>query len=458
MICRMTEWQFYDKKDKHQIAYTQLACDRSRRMIELLGYKDKDGTTVDACLRCHAVPEVGRNRMRAGFLSEGVTCVACHGAYREWVDEHPSAVLLLGLPKQADRPKDAPKDWLELNRIEKENLKGMTDLWDPVRRTEICASCHVGSFKEKKIITHAMYAAGHPPLPSFEPATFGELQPRHWQTLREKKAKQRQRLQPFNPSNLEHAELVAISGPVVLRESMSLFADQANVNRDDPPGAAWPDFARYDCRACHHELRSEAHGLPRGGGTSLGRPGEPSWLHTLVRLGIQVLSADAATAAAEQVHYDSLVKAFRAALSTQPFGDRVASIQAATDLASWADGLLKDRSKTGVNVKRAWQLLDEICAAVETTSVDYDAARQLAWGFRAIYCDAVLDDQPAARDPAIKLALDQLDNALFMGLRSANEQVPIERSLENRLRSAADYNPAAVRKLFSRLRALVAGH
>jgi hypothetical protein len=34
------------------------------------------------------------------------------------------------------------------------------------------------------------------------------------------------------------------------------------------------------------------------------------------------------------------VKAFRAATSAQPFGDRVASIQAAKDLATWAVGLL----------------------------------------------------------------------------------------------------------------------
>ena len=103
----------------------------------------------------------------------------------------------------------------------------MTDLWDPVRRSEICTSCHIGNYKEKKVITHAMYAAGHPPLPGFEAATFSEFQPRHWQYLGEKEKSQRSRLRPFDASNLERRLLVAISGPIVLRESMRLFAEQA---------------------------------------------------------------------------------------------------------------------------------------------------------------------------------------------------------------------------------------
>ena len=248
-------------------------------MIKLMGYQDKDATTVDACLRCHAVPEIGGVKMDAGFLAEGVTCVACHGPYREWVGEHPDAVVLRGLKSRVNQgPADVPKDWLDLTRQEKEELKGMTDLWDPVRRVEVCASCHVGNFKEKKVITHAMYAAGHPVLPSFEPATFSEFQPKHWQYLREKAAVRQARLQPFDRLNLEHAELASISGPILLRESMRLFALEAKASRDDPERAAWPDFARYDCRACHHELKLETDGR--------GRAGLPFWVVRASRGGL----------------------------------------------------------------------------------------------------------------------------------------------------------------------------
>ena len=63
----------------------------------------------------------------------------------------------------------------------------MTDLWDPVKRATKCASCHIGNPGEQKVVTHAMYAAGHPPLPGLETATFSDAMPRHWEYLREKK-------------------------------------------------------------------------------------------------------------------------------------------------------------------------------------------------------------------------------------------------------------------------------
>ena len=166
----------------------------------------------------------------------------------------------------------------------------MTDLWDPVRRTEVCASCHIGNYEQKKIITHAMYAAGHPPLPSFEPANFSDFQPRHWEYLWEKNPNRQKRLQWHDTSNLERAELVAVSGPVLLRESMRLFADQAKANPAQPPGAAWPDFARYDCRACHHELRTGTISQNRVGAAAAGRPADPKWNHALARLGISIMT------------------------------------------------------------------------------------------------------------------------------------------------------------------------
>ena len=119
MICRLTEWQYYNGKDKHQIAYRQLASERSESIVRLLNYKNKDGTpvkngtTVDDCLRCHALPEVGGKRVEEVFLKEGVTCVACHGPYQEWVREHSEAYPI------APRPKDAPKDWLKVSRKRK---------------------------------------------------------------------------------------------------------------------------------------------------------------------------------------------------------------------------------------------------------------------------------------------------------------------------------------------------
>ena len=61
----------------------------------------------------------------------------------------------------------------------------MRNLRDPVVRGDVCSSCHIGSAAEGKVVTHAMYAAGHPPLPNFELATFSRNLPQHWRDRRD---------------------------------------------------------------------------------------------------------------------------------------------------------------------------------------------------------------------------------------------------------------------------------
>ena len=48
---------------------------------------------------------------------------------------------------------------------------------DPAQRAELCLSCHYGS--ADKPMTHAIMAAGHPPL-LFELATYTAIQPAHY--------------------------------------------------------------------------------------------------------------------------------------------------------------------------------------------------------------------------------------------------------------------------------------
>jgi Cytochrome c554 and c-prime len=452
MICRMTEWKYYDKRDKHQIAYAALAGPRSQSMVKLMGYKDKDATTVDACLRCHSVPEWDGVSMEAGFRAEGVTCVACHGPYREWVLEHQDAPILRRQRAGVDRPKDAPRDWLDFKRDEKEKLKGMTDLWDPARRVEVCASCHVGNYEQKKILTHEMYAAGHPPLPGFETVNFSEFQPRHWQYLREKSKDQQTRLVPYNAANLEHAELVAVSGPVLLRESMRLFASQAKADQNVPPGAAFPDFARYDCRACHHELKSDAFVQNRAGLAGVGRPGDLKWTHVLTRLGISIMTPEGKDVRSELAEYESRVKEFRDSMFAHPFGDKTRARTAAEALAAWADGLIKHRPSVTVSADKAQQLLVQLCSEIGTASLDYDSARQFAWAFRAIYDDLAQTNPQKAKNSTIESILDQIDKELLTTIPTAGEQKPIEESLPIRSKAVANFEISRVAKLFGELK------
>src|SRR5262249_11781730 len=142
--------------------------------------------------------------------------VACHGAYKEWFVEH-------GVFAKA---------WREMSREDKETKKGMFDLWNPVKRAEKCASCHIGNRAERKVLTHEIYAAGHPPLPSFEAATFSDQMPRHWQYLAEKKPEVQQLLH-FD-GKLERTHLALVSAAVSLREAMKLVAEEAAECAQEP--------------------------------------------------------------------------------------------------------------------------------------------------------------------------------------------------------------------------------
>ena len=72
-----------------------------------------------------------------------------------------------------------------------------------------------------------------------------------------------------------------VSGLVAFRESMKLFADQAAAGEQpDTPKALWPDYARYDCTSCHHDIRAD-NGASwrqlRRQGRVPGRPPAPEW-------------------------------------------------------------------------------------------------------------------------------------------------------------------------------------
>ncbi len=303
MICRMDEFAVFNARDPHKLAHAALTGARGRQMTKLLG---TEVAQLDACLNCHSVADRGIISQHYTRETDGVTCVACHGADSRWVEKHPET----GNDK-----------WCLLDRKVKERDYGMTNLWDPVRRTEVCASCHIGNHAQGKVITHAMYAAGHPPLSSFEAAAFGDSQPPHWESGREKLSApgRAKRLNPRpDPKNLEQTQLVVAGGLVVFRESMRLFAAQASARNPEPS----PDFAQFDCQACHHDLQSaaiEPWRQTRRHASAQGRPGSPEWPLALVSLAIDVAGPQKAQARAKELN--EYLDKFRQSLAIQPFGD-----------------------------------------------------------------------------------------------------------------------------------------
>jgi hypothetical protein len=446
-ICRLTENREYDKQDKHPLAFQALLDPRGQAMAERLGAKS--ATEIDACVRCHATLPIGVTKvsdLTANQLdlvrTDGVTCVACHGMYEEWVVEHPRTggpAPIRALTKKKAEAEEAPPKWVELDRRQKEFDYGMTDLWDPVRRAETCASCHVGNAAEGKVLTHAMYAAGHPPLPSFEPSSFSDAQPRHWEYLRDKLAipGRAERVKPpIDPDHLEQTEMVVVGGLVTLREAMRLFADEAEATAADPLGPHFPDFARYDCAACHHDLRPNSWRQQRGYAGAPGRPPAPEWPLALVWLGIEAAEGPSDERAKQ---LDELMRAFHESVAARPFGDRDEAVAAARAVKDWADERVDALRGQRIDRAKAMALLDRL-ARMPARAADFDSARQIAWAFRVIYHETTPEDD---RDPAIESALERLAAMLALDLPPAKEQLPIERGLTERLNVAASYDPAA---------------
>jgi hypothetical protein len=109
----------------------------------------------------------------------------------------------------------------------------MYDTRNLAKRAEKCASCHVGD--ETRNVDHELIAAGHPDL-VFELDTFTAILPPHWRISQDEGG----------------GKAWVVGQAVTLRESLKRLA-----RRTQQQGAkAWPEFAEFECFACHHEVKN----------------------------------------------------------------------------------------------------------------------------------------------------------------------------------------------------------
>lgn len=210
------EYKVWATRDRHSKAFDSLSGDVGRRIGERLGI---DPPRAQECLACHGTT---RRRTAATFdPHDGVSCELCHGAAGRWLGPHAAPGFKEKLP------------------ADKEQL-GLMDLTTPEKRAARCVTCHVGG--EGRDLTHAMMAAGHPPL-AFSLPKFLDDMPPHWKG-------------PSQPDAWwAGAKAVAAAR---LRQT----ARMADAGKD------WPEFAAFDCYGCHREIG-------RGGGLGAGgRPGD----------------------------------------------------------------------------------------------------------------------------------------------------------------------------------------
>jgi hypothetical protein len=428
-ICRCTEWSVFASLDKHGIAHQVLLGKRGVEIARALDIKDVGN--APGCVSCHSVrlAKPAEGVVLEARPAEGVSCVACHGANRivdnvGWVERHSSRFAAVR------------KAWRKLARADKEEKYGMTDLWDPARRAALCASCHIGSVSDGKVITHAMYAAGHPPLPSFEVTTFSDAMPRHWQYLKEK-PRAVQELLGFDKTAAEHEQttLLVVGGLVSLRQSLKLLADQARA------GAAWPELARFDCYACHHDLRANSWRQARIGRNRPGRPMLPQWPGVLAELGAAE-AADGQAAAGASALRKKLAE-LDAVFAAQPYGDPDTVAKKADELAEWVDQQLGALRRSKPDAPAPRRLLGRLLELEPKGVHDYDSARQLGWGLRVLQREV---------DPAAAVRVKQLPSwkALdaFLGLTLPVGRTELLPSLPAALERLNAHQPARVAREF----------
>lgn len=417
--------ELWSKHDKHGQSFLLLK-EKSRKLTDqILGFDLRDAfadveltrladdeklagkvATVKSCLRCHAtwpktaVHPTGNLNEPVEPLSRGVSCQACHGPARSWTEAHTG------------------KWWRRVSHEAKSRL-GFTNVRDGVTRAELCASCHVGNVAEEKFVKHEWYAAGHPPLPGFEYSAFAAQMPAHWKPLANKpdfagrtatsppvtdgkaerivlgrfnidiadsdiKASYREANFPATPEghdpfgNLPRTQEMTLSGVVVLKAFSGLAGDYAQEVVQGNKRFAWPEFALYDCVACHHELRRQegVYARPAGSGPP-GRPPFPRWTSALLGLATE-----------REAQLSESLRNLELAYTQRPFGDPQKIAAAAKQLGPQLDQLCMKLRHQKYDAARTAKSLEILLGSGSTADVrDYSSARQVAWAIQGLLQD-----------------------------------------------------------------------
>lgn len=235
--------------DKHARAYAALFEEPAQRMVRK--WKGLDATEAvhpereALCLRCHVHPQYdapaafdaqGNRRLH---LEDGVSCEGCHGPAERWLAAH-------------FRP-----GWTESSRL----AAGMTDTRSILGRVGVCLDCHVGSPHAQ--VDHDLIAAGHPWL-HFDMGEYHARCHKHWDSAKDINPD----IHPRGRRDFE-AQLREVGRVAVAQAALDLVALRA---RDAQ--RPWPEFADYDCRSCHHDLKA-----PSAWPTRPGEAGNPDLNH-----------------------------------------------------------------------------------------------------------------------------------------------------------------------------------
>jgi hypothetical protein len=246
-----SEYTTWVSHDPHARAYEVLYHPRSRAIMERL-YPGKQAKAYEdvLCLRCHVHTDYPSTRDEEQRLhsprfarEDGVGCESCHGPAGRWLSEH----------------------YRSRYSSEEKLAMGMWDTWSPAGRVRTCTPCHVGSAGAD--VNHDLIAAGHPRL-AFDFSAYQALLPHHWQDEKDRVPGKSAR------ARADWDTVAWLVGEALTTEAaLKLLEARA-------ASSIWPEFAEYNCYACHHQLQGKSwrqdRDLARAG--KAGRPpGSLAW-------------------------------------------------------------------------------------------------------------------------------------------------------------------------------------
>jgi hypothetical protein len=236
--------------DPHTAAYSLLTDDPYRpvkvKAKDIMRHyaKDRPGakaTDEARCVACHTNPTLAakNDAHTLALRQEGVSCEACHGNAGKWVSDHTT--------------------WTN-DRGKHYDETGMVKLYDLGERAKNCLGCHVGAPADPerglpvRDMNHDMIAAGHPRL-NFDFAEYVRRLPKHWQE------KNREAATP-TPRELNPVKEWYVGRVAHAEVACALLKDRAERAEKGDEKSPWPEFAEFNCAACHHHLKIDEAKAP----------------------------------------------------------------------------------------------------------------------------------------------------------------------------------------------------
>ncbi|HZL87881.1 MAG TPA: multiheme c-type cytochrome [Pirellulaceae bacterium] len=249
------EFSLWLESDPHSKAAHTLNSPEFRRILAVVSSGRENGPVSAEvyvrCARCHdpqgltLAGDDPASLMTVPAAARGISCESCHGAAEKWLPDH------------------------YRDGVTKEQLTalGMIDTDNVLARARQCAACHVGD--ETRDMNHDMIAAGHPPL-RFELSAYHDLiQHKHWSDAERIEKRQ------FKAQLWAAGQLATLESMLALSKSRAERALEAD--GDARSAATWPEFAEFDCLACHQRLRPAKVAGSRAELTTAGKPRWQPW-------------------------------------------------------------------------------------------------------------------------------------------------------------------------------------